>query len=152
MAGHRYIPTGAYGQKCTIAPLKSASLLEFFRSARYFSWNGVSKPKSVKSVVDATPAFGRSKLRRTGPHTASDTHTGDGTAGRGASFEEVADILGNSPDIVRQHYAKCGHRHGMPVDKHMGAGPHRRNLRIEGNNTLQFNDLGTIWAQTHILP
>jgi integrase len=26
--------------------------------------------------------------------------------GRGASFEDVADILGNSPDIVRKHYAK----------------------------------------------
>jgi len=26
--------------------------------------------------------------------------------GRGASFEEVADILGNSPEIVRKHYGK----------------------------------------------
>ena len=26
--------------------------------------------------------------------------------GNGASFEEVADILGNSPEIVRKHYAK----------------------------------------------
>jgi integrase len=26
--------------------------------------------------------------------------------GAGASFEEVADILGNSPEIVRKHYAK----------------------------------------------
>jgi predicted transcriptional regulator len=26
--------------------------------------------------------------------------------GRGASFEHVADILGNSPEIVRKHYAK----------------------------------------------
>ncbi len=26
--------------------------------------------------------------------------------GSGASFEEVADILGNSPDVVRKHYAK----------------------------------------------
>ena len=28
------------------------------------------------------------------------------SSGRGASFEEVADILGNSPDIVRKHYGK----------------------------------------------
>lgn len=27
--------------------------------------------------------------------------------GCGASFEEVADILGNSPEIVRKHYGKC---------------------------------------------
>jgi integrase len=26
--------------------------------------------------------------------------------GGGASFEDVADILGNSPEIVRKHYAK----------------------------------------------
>ena len=26
--------------------------------------------------------------------------------GCGASFEDVADILGNSPEIVRKHYAK----------------------------------------------
>ena len=26
--------------------------------------------------------------------------------GNGASFEDVADILGNSPEIVRKHYAK----------------------------------------------
>ena len=26
--------------------------------------------------------------------------------GRGASFEDVADVLGNSPEIVRKHYAK----------------------------------------------
>ncbi len=26
--------------------------------------------------------------------------------GRGASFEEVADILGNSPEIVGKHYGK----------------------------------------------
>lgn len=26
--------------------------------------------------------------------------------GRGASFEEVADVLGNSPAIVRKHYGK----------------------------------------------
>jgi site-specific recombinase XerD len=26
--------------------------------------------------------------------------------GNGARFEEVADILGNSPEVVRKHYAK----------------------------------------------
>ena len=27
-------------------------------------------------------------------------------SGRGVSFEDVADILGNSPEIVRRHYGK----------------------------------------------
>gem|GEM_PF-5986342 len=33
-------------------------------------------------------------------------HPCDGLLGSGASFEDVADILGNSSDIVRKHYAK----------------------------------------------
>jgi integrase len=27
--------------------------------------------------------------------------------GRGATYEEVADVLGNSSEIVRRHYGKC---------------------------------------------
>jgi integrase len=34
--------------------------------------------------------------------------------GRGASFEEVADILGNSPEIVRKHYGKMLGGAAMP--------------------------------------
>jgi hypothetical protein len=42
--------------------------------------------------------------------------------GAGAAFEEVADILGNSPDIVRKHYAKWSvarqaHAPGRAVDR-----------------------------------
>jgi predicted transcriptional regulator len=42
------------------------------------------------------------------PHArASVSHTlATELLGNGASFEDVADILGNSPEIVRKHYAK----------------------------------------------
>ncbi len=39
-------------------------------------------------------------------HTDSATRWLLNFLGRGASFEDVADILGNSPEIVRKHCAK----------------------------------------------
>ena len=39
--------------------------------------------------------------------------------GRGASFEEVADILGNSPEIVRKHYAKWSPARQARIDELM---------------------------------
>ena len=39
----------------------------------------------------------------------------------GASFEQVADILGNSPDVVRQHYGKWSQVRQANVDRLMTA-------------------------------
>ena len=39
--------------------------------------------------------------------------------GNGASFEEVADILGNSPEIVRKHYAKWSPARSLRIDDPM---------------------------------
>ena len=36
--------------------------------------------------------------------------------GRGASFEEVADILGNSPEVVRKHYGKWSSARQSRID------------------------------------
>jgi hypothetical protein len=36
--------------------------------------------------------------------------------GRGASFEDVADMLGNSPEIVRKHYAKWSPARQIRID------------------------------------
>jgi integrase len=36
--------------------------------------------------------------------------------GRGASFEDVADILGNSPEIVRKHYGKWSSARQSRID------------------------------------
>ena len=51
--------------------------------------------------------------------------------GRGASFEDVADILGNSPAIVRKHYGKWS-----PA----------RQSRIDA--LMDSISVGTNWAQT----
>jgi site-specific recombinase XerD len=39
--------------------------------------------------------------------------------GAGASFEVVADILGNSPDVVRKHYAKWSPARQVNIDSLM---------------------------------
>ncbi len=66
--------------------------------------------------------------------------------GRGASFEDVADILGNSPEIVRKHYAKWSPARQARIDElmervHSGADKGRKSRNC-------FTELGTFWAQT----
>lgn len=73
----------------------------------YYFWNGKSKPKSMISVAEETLAavFRKSGVEDAGAHRYRHTLATE-LLGEGASFEEVADILGNSPAIVRKHYAK----------------------------------------------
>jgi integrase len=74
---------------------------------RYFFCNGAGKPKTYKSNVDGSL---RAVFRASGvleAHSHRFRHTlATELLGRGASFEEVADVLGNSPEIVRRHYGK----------------------------------------------
>jgi len=75
--------------------------------SRYFFWNGTGKPKTHKAHVDRClrAVFKESGVE--GAHAHRFRHTlATELLGRGASFEEVADILGNSPEIVRKHYGK----------------------------------------------
>jgi integrase len=61
----------------------------------------------VKGIAERTLAavFKVSKVERAHAHRFRHTIATE-LLGAGASFEEVADILGNSPEIVRKHYAK----------------------------------------------
>lgn len=54
--------------------------------------------------------------------------------GSGASFEEVADILVNSPEIVRKHYAKWSPARQARIDDLM-ARVHSGNDRTSGEVT-----------------
>jgi site-specific recombinase XerD len=72
-----------------------------------FFWNGTGKPKTHKAHVDRClrAVFKESGVQ--GAHAHRFRHTlATELLGRGASFEDVADILGNSPQIVRKHYGK----------------------------------------------
>ena len=75
--------------------------------SRYFFWNEQGKPKTHKAHLDRSlrALFKEAKVK--GAHAHRFRHTlATELLGRGASFEEVADILGNSPEIVRKHYGK----------------------------------------------
>ena len=75
--------------------------------SRYFFWNGNGKPKTHKAHIDRClrAVFNASSVK--GAHAHRFRHTlATELLGRGASFEDVADILGNSPAIVRKHYGK----------------------------------------------
>jgi site-specific recombinase XerD len=75
--------------------------------SRHFFWSGASTEKSVKANVDRTLAavFKKSGVLHAHAHRFRHTLATE-LLGRGASFEDVADVLGNSPEIVRKYYAK----------------------------------------------
>jgi integrase/recombinase XerC len=75
--------------------------------SRYFFWNGQGKPKTHKAHVDRSlrAVFKAAAVNNAHAHRFRHTLATE-LLGRGATFEEVADILGNSPEIVRRHYGK----------------------------------------------
>jgi integrase len=83
----------------------------------FFFWNGKSKPKSQISEVSETlaAAFRKSGVQDAGAHRYRHTLATE-LVGIGASFEDVADVLGNSPAIVRKHYAKFSKQRQERID------------------------------------
>ncbi len=74
----------------------------------YFFWNGTTTSvRTVKRIADRTlrAVFREAKVEGAHAHRFRHTLATD-LLGHGASFEEVADILGNSLNIIRRHYAK----------------------------------------------
>jgi integrase len=73
----------------------------------HFFWNRISLPRSMKKNADDTlrSVFRKSGVEKAHAHRFRHTLATE-MLGKGASFEEVADVLGNSPDVVRKHYAK----------------------------------------------
>jgi len=74
---------------------------------RYFFWNGTGKPKTHKAHIDRCLRAVFKEPKVVGAYADRFRHTlATELLGRGASFEEVADILGHSPEIFRKHYGK----------------------------------------------
>ncbi|MFZ0271054.1 MAG: tyrosine-type recombinase/integrase [Acidobacteriaceae bacterium] len=73
----------------------------------HFFWNCTTSKRAVKGIADRTlrSVFLKSGVQRAHAHRFRHTLATE-LLGRGASFEDVADILGNSPEIVRKHYGK----------------------------------------------
>ena len=77
------------------------------KNCPYIFWNVKSQPKSQISQVSETlgAVFRKSGVANCHAHRFRHTLATD-LVGICATFEEVADVLGNSPEIVRKHYAK----------------------------------------------
>jgi site-specific recombinase XerD len=87
---------------------------------RYFFWNGRMSERAAKSSVERTlrAVFRLSGVARAHAHRFRHTLATE-LLGAGASFEEVADVLGNSPNIVRKHYAKWSTARQARIDSLM---------------------------------
>ena len=74
---------------------------------RYFFWNGVTSKRAVVGIAERSMSavFTKSKVLDAGAHRFRHT-LATRLLGVGATEQEVADVLGISPTIVRKHYAK----------------------------------------------
>jgi integrase len=88
----------------------------------YYFWNGVTSRRAVVGIAERTVA---SVFRKSGvkdAHAHRYRHTlATRLLEQGATFEQVADILGNSPEVVRKHYAKWSKGRQASIDRLMFA-------------------------------
>lgn len=84
---------------------------------KYYFWNGTSKKRSLSKSVDETlrAVFKRSGVPSAHAHRFRHTLATE-LLGEGASFEDIADILGNSVEIVIKHYAKFSPKRQERID------------------------------------
>lgn len=74
---------------------------------RYFFWNGSMSKRAVKGTAERTLAAVFKASKVTGAHAHRFRHTlATDILVKGGTEQDVADILGISPAIVRKHYAK----------------------------------------------
>jgi len=90
--------------------------------AKHYFWNGATSKRAVKGIAERTLAavFKASGVTDPGAHRFRHTLATE-LLGRGATFEDVADILGNSPAVVRKHYAKWSPARQKRIDDLVGA-------------------------------
>jgi integrase/recombinase XerD len=94
----------------------------------YCFWNGQTSRRAVIGIAERTLAavFRKSGVRKAHAHRFRHT-LATRLLEHGATFEQVADILGNSPAIVRKHYGKWSKGRQDNIDRlmfqHFGAVP-----------------------------
>ncbi len=71
----------------------------------YFFWNGQSTHRAVVGIAERAlgTVFKKSGVKNAHAHRLRHT-LATRLLKNGATFELVADILGNSPDVIRKHY------------------------------------------------
>jgi integrase/recombinase XerC len=88
----------------------------------YYFWNGVTSKRSVAGIAGRTLAAVFKKSGVKDAHTHRYRHTlATRLLGEGASFQTVADILGNTEAVVRKHYGKWSKGRQDQIDRLMVA-------------------------------
>lgn len=88
----------------------------------YYFWNGQSSRRAVVGIAERTLAavFRKSGVKNAHAHRYRHT-LATRLLEQGATFEQVADILGNSPAVVRKHYGKWSKGRQDNIDRLMMA-------------------------------
>lgn len=92
------------------------------RDCPYYFWNGQSSRRAVVGIAERTltAVFKKSGVRNAHAHRYRHT-LATRLLEQGATFEQVADILGNSPEVARRHYAKWAKGRQANIDRLMMA-------------------------------
>jgi site-specific recombinase XerD len=86
----------------------------------YYFWNGVTSRRAVVGIAERTLSTVFKKSGVANAHAHRFRHTlATRLLGNGATYENVADILGNSPEVVRKHYAKWSKGRQDKIDELM---------------------------------
>jgi len=88
----------------------------------YYFWNGKSSRRAVVGIAERTLAavFRKSGVKNAHAHRYRHT-LATRLLEQGATFEQVADILENSPAVVRKHYGKWSKGRQDNIDRLMMA-------------------------------
>jgi integrase len=88
----------------------------------YYFWNGESSRRAVVGIAERTlsAVFKKSGVKNAHAHRYRHT-LATRLLEQGATFEQVADILGNSPGVVRKHYGKWSKGRQANIDRLMMA-------------------------------
>ncbi len=90
------------------------------RDCPYYFWNGASSRRAAVGTAERTLAAVFKKSGVKDAHAHRYRHTlATCLLGEGASLEDVADILANSPEVVRKHYAKWSKGRQANIDRVM---------------------------------
>ena len=88
----------------------------------YYFWNSVSTQRAVVGIAERSlsAVFKKSGVPKAHAHRYRHT-LATKLLGYGASYELVADILGNTPEVVRKHYGKWSKGRQENIDRAMMA-------------------------------
>ena len=105
----------------------------------YFFWNGNTAKRAVVGIAERALAAVFKKSGVKNAHAHRYRHTlATRLLEQGASYEQVADVLGNSPAVVRKHYGKWSKGRQDGIDRLMME--HFRTVPVTTPVTLESHE------------